>query len=402
MNARNLAGAAAWLAWLVAASATLGACAVESVRSAAAPAQAASQDIAEAHRLDVDIAVFDANIPENEAVHEKLFIYPEIRNAESKYMPLQLAEALRESGNWGTVRVTPENVVPNDVNVRGKILESTGYRLALEIEARDASGQRWFKRKYRQTPSKYAFHNKRREDVDAFKELYVDVANDLAEHAAQLRPKDIERLRATSRLRYARSLAPEVYGDYLAERRNGRAAIVQLPAVDDPMMRRIDAMRVQEGTLIDALQDHYLRFSDQVGLSYQRWRSETYRELVEREKQKKRSRAALLAGIAGILVGAQIADSNPNSALGDIAAQGAVIAGVTGVVSGISGIARIGAHEDAVREISESLNAEVVESVIQLEERSVVLRGNAEEQFAQWRKLLSDIHLIETAQAPAS
>ena len=385
-----------YLACCIAGIATLGGCVTESVRSAAAPPLATSQGIDEAHRLNINIGLFDANVPEDESVHEKRFIYPEIRNAEARYMPLQLAGALDESGNWGVVRVTPADASPQDVNVRGQIIESTGYRLVLKIEAHDASGRRWLKREYKQKPSKYAYHNKRREDVDPFKEIYVDIANDLAKHAARLKPKDIENLRETSRLRYARALAPDAYGDYLKRARGGRVAIAQLPAKDDPIMQRIDAMRVQEGALIDALQDHYLQFSDSVSLPYHRWRSETYQEIAELEKKKKHSRAALLAGIAGIIAGAAIADSNAGSTVAEVATQGALIAGTIGILSGITSATQANVHRDAVREISESLNSEVVDNVIRLEEKTVVLRGNAEGQFEQWRQLLREIHMTET------
>ncbi len=407
VSQRRLAGRGRWLrmaAWGgLAAIALLVGCAKESVHSSLESKDATAQAIAEELRLDVGIQLFDANIPDDETTHEKRFIYPEIRNAESRYLPMQLANTLQGSGNWGVVSVMPENSAARDINVSGVIVESTGYRLALDIDVVDSSGKRWFSKVYRQQPSKYAYHNKRRENVDPFQETYVDIANDMLKHAQRkLKPKDAQRLRSITQLRYAGDLVPEAYGDYLKERRSGHFKIAQLPSADDPIMQRVEAVRLRENLLVDTLQDHYGVFSESIGLPYQRWRSETYRELVALEAQRKRSRAAILAGIAAVVVGATIADNNPDSTIAEVASSGATIGGVLGVIHGVSGGAQIGVHKDAVREISESLNSEIVDNVISLEESTIVLRGNAEQQFGQWRDLLRDLHLTDTAAQPSS
>ena len=42
-----------------------------------------------------------------------------------------------------------------------------------------------------------------------------------------------------------------------------------------------------------------------------------------------------------------------------------------------------------------SLEAEITPQVIDLEDRSVTLSGNVEEQYSQWRELLADIYATE-------
>lgn len=42
-----------------------------------------------------------------------------------------------------------------------------------------------------------------------------------------------------------------------------------------------------------------------------------------------------------------------------------------------------------------SLEAEITPQVIDLEDRSITLSGNVEEQYAQWRELLADIYATE-------
>ena len=42
-----------------------------------------------------------------------------------------------------------------------------------------------------------------------------------------------------------------------------------------------------------------------------------------------------------------------------------------------------------------SLEAEITPQVIELEDRTVMLSGNVEEQYSQWRELLADIYHAE-------
>ena len=42
-----------------------------------------------------------------------------------------------------------------------------------------------------------------------------------------------------------------------------------------------------------------------------------------------------------------------------------------------------------------SLEAEITPQVIELEDRTVTLHGNVEDQYAQWRELLADIYQAE-------
>ena len=42
-----------------------------------------------------------------------------------------------------------------------------------------------------------------------------------------------------------------------------------------------------------------------------------------------------------------------------------------------------------------SLEAEITPQVIELEDRTVMLSGNVEDQYAQWRELLADIYAAE-------
>src|SRR5690349_22090591 len=95
----------------------------------------ASQQIPEDELLDVGVHEFDINItPEQMKDTDKLAkdrIYPDIRRAEGRFIPSLLRATLESSGQWGAVRVVPSTVEFIDVSVSGRILESTGAKLAL-------------------------------------------------------------------------------------------------------------------------------------------------------------------------------------------------------------------------------------------------------------------------------
>ena len=52
-------------------------------------------------------------------------------------------------------------------------------------------------------------------------------------------------------------------------------------------------------------------------------------------------------------------------------------------------------HVEALEELGMSLEAEITPSVIELEDRTVMLSGNVEDQYDQWRELLAEIYRAE-------
>ncbi len=52
-------------------------------------------------------------------------------------------------------------------------------------------------------------------------------------------------------------------------------------------------------------------------------------------------------------------------------------------------------HVQALEELGLSLEAEITPQVIELEDRTVTLNGNVEDQYAQWRALLAEIYRTE-------
>ena len=111
----------------------------------------------------------------------------DIRKAETHFIPYHLKNTLHQSGHWGAIQVVPAETNSVDLLVKGKILESNGENLVLEIDVVDATGKRWFKRKYStegvnvQTIPAIKVGEK-----DAYQNLYNAIANDMAEYKMKL------------------------------------------------------------------------------------------------------------------------------------------------------------------------------------------------------------------------
>ena len=100
----------------------------------------AASEIPQTQLLDVGVRLFDENLPEDEKEMEENHIFPEVRKAEARYLPMQLRNTLEGTGQWGQVRVMPGDADALDVYVSGKIIDSTGQVLRAEITVEDASG----------------------------------------------------------------------------------------------------------------------------------------------------------------------------------------------------------------------------------------------------------------------
>ena len=69
----------------------------------------ASTEIPAEQLLDVGVRLFDANVPKDEKTLEKEHIFPEVRRAEARFIPMQIRNTLEGTGHWGQVRVMPED-----------------------------------------------------------------------------------------------------------------------------------------------------------------------------------------------------------------------------------------------------------------------------------------------------
>ncbi|MGB5200873.1 MAG: hypothetical protein WBR56_13325 [Sedimenticolaceae bacterium] len=359
------------------------------------PLTTPSTELKEDQLLDVWVELFDpGELPEDE--DEAMGLSMNIREAEARYMPEQLRAAMERSGYWGAVRLVPRDTAGSELLVRGTILISDGERLELEITALDATGREWLKRTYQ---AEIEYPRYRASDEDAFQSLYNTIANDLAEVRAKLDAADARAIRRVAALRFAAGLAPDAFTGYLRED-EGKFSVVRLPAADDPMYRRVQAIRDRDLLLIDTLNGHFANFTQQMERPYTEWRrarseeAEALREIrYDALKRKALGVAAILGAIAIEATG------NGSNAAASVLRDSLVLGGAYAIKTGFDKSSESGIHREAIVELDESFSSEAGPMVVEVEGETHELTGSAEVQYAKWRALLKRIYVSETGLA---
>ncbi len=368
----------------------LGGCVNQTIKSTSVPAIAApAVSVSEDLLLDVNIVTFDPGL---EDYDEDQQIYPEVRKAEARFMPNQLALSLQDSGAWGAVRVIPEERI-SDLLVEGKILHSDGESLQLHITATDARGAIWLDKDYKGNASRYAYSMTTRTAQDPFQAIYNTIANDLLKAQESLDLSARKTIRLVSELLFAQSFSADAFDGYLDTSEAGSYMIARLPADDDPMLERVRGIRKRDHMFVDTMQEYYGSFSSEMAGPYQEWRKLSYEEAMAMQELKSEARRRLIAGGVAILAG--IAASGGNDVSSRAAANVAIIGGGYLLKSGLEKRNEAQIHVQALEELGMSLEAEITPRVIELEDRTVMLSGNVEDQYNQWRELLADIYRAE-------
>ncbi len=362
----------------------------------------ASSEIPESQLLDVGVRLFDENLPKDEKVMEEKHIFPEVRKAEARYLPMQLRNTLEGTGQWGQVRVMPSDAEALDVYVSGKIIESTGQMLRAEVTVIDASGRQWFKKEYEQLADTRSYKDQTGKPRDPFQNMYNTLANDMLAYRQQLAANDLENVRRVSELRFASDLAPYAFSNYMTQDKKGMKQIVRLPSDDDPLMQRMDRIRERDYALLDTINEHYSLFADNMSEPYTNWRRYSYSELEAKDEAKRASLTRKLLGAAAI-VGGLVVGAEANTYAGQAAATGAIFGGAYAVKSGFDKGAEVKMHSDSLKQLGESFQSEVQPMVMEVEGRTLQLKGTAEEQYHEWRRLLKELYENETGvAAPAT
>ena len=392
--------------------ALLSGCVVKETRPLAKlEAVQAKVQIPEAELLDVALRHLDAGVPaelidEEEALDKKR-IYPDVRVAESRLLPMRLRTTLEASGQWGAVRVVPEAVQFVDVVVTGRIIESTGSRLELAITAIDASGRVWIKDRLYASDADLGSY---KTDAslrarDPFQNVYAQIANDLVTARDALTSAEKRELRHIAQLRFAQDLDPRSFEGYLQRSSDGRYRLTRLPADNDPAVVRIAKIRERDATVIDTLDGYTQEFSDKLFDPYGSFRR-TSREAIEREDKARaqamtRTALGAAAVLGSIFASSNCASTDYNCRRIDSAVRtaGAVV-GVAAVMSGIQKFsdAKVAAQE--VKELASSFSSEAAVQTVEVEGRTLKLTGTAEEQYREWRRLLAAIYREENLPAP--
>jgi hypothetical protein len=364
----------------------------------------------EAELLDVGIRIFDPGIPKNlegdEEALAKKRIYPDLRKAEARYMPTLLRATLEETAQWGAVRVIPNSADFVDVIVSGTLVDSNGGFLAIDISAVDAAGRVWLKNKrysslvdlgaYKTTASLKA--------RDPFQNVYSEIANDLVAARDKLTALDRENIRKVASLKFAEDLAPDAMAGMTAVDAKGITQVARLPADGDPTLGRIERIRERDTAVVDTVNDYYASFAESMDDSYDSWRQTSFSELEKEMRARSAARTRTVLGAAALIA----AIFAPNSCstydscrINNAARTAGTMGGIAAVLSGIKKYADARVHADALKELTQSFQAEVAPQVVEVEGHTLRLTGTAEDQYREWRKLLKQLYLEETGTAAA-
>lgn len=354
----------------------------------------AAIEIPEEMLLDVGIQVFDPGLPEDESELPPS-VFPEVRRSEARWIAIQLKETLQETGQWGAVRVVPVAGSALDVKVTGRIIQSSGKELVVQVLANDSTGRVWINSRYKHVTNGAAYDDSDQlADQDPFQALYHQISNDLVAARSQLTRAEIGDVRQVSELQFAADLAPIPFSDYLAVNRKGRYEVARLPAAQDPMMDRVARIREREYMFVDTLNQHYANFYTEMSEPYESWRQFSYEEQMALEKLRRKARTQQILGALAVL-GAMFAqvDSAAEAAIRDAAALG----GMAAIQAGVATSKEAKIHVEAIKELGASFEAEVTPLVIEVEGQTLRLSGSVETQYEKWRELLREIYATETA-----
>ena len=349
-------------------------------------------------RLDVVVPVFDPGLPEDPDDYGKKGIWPELRRAEANRFAVALKRALQDTRVFGDVRVAPDTGATGDLYVIGAIEESNGEDVGIAIEVVDVGGARWMRRSYDHRVKEYFWRDLRSRGKDPYQPVFDEAAGDVAKLVRKRSADELAALRRLTELRFAKTFSEEAFSEYVEER-GGRVTLAALPAPDDPMLGRIRAIRIRDGLFMDEMQTHYAAFAQRTAPSYAAWQEHSLTEAKARREARGR---AVWQGILGaaLAVGgayAAVKGGNTSDAGAEVAGIGAAIAGAVLIQESFRSSAEGKIHSEALSELGQSLDLEVAPQVVEIENTSAELTGDAREQFRQWRAFLKRIYAEEAA-----
>ena len=381
-------------AWLLVVYALSG-CVTETVRIVdMTPPKQAENAIVEDQLLDVGVAIFDANVPDDYDTRIDELIMPEVRRAESQYFPFFLKNLLQSTGNWGAVRVVPRPTDAVEVNVSGKILKSNGETLEVEATVADATGKEWFTKTYTSLASKYSYEDAIPASIDAFQSFYKELANDMLAYRENLSESDVRQIRNIAEMKFAQGFSAEAFKEHVSQDTNGIYQLRRLPAEDDPMLARVRQIREREYLFIDTLEEYYTNFYRQMYPHYQGWRKASYDQSIAYNQLKAQARSRAISGTLAIVGGvAGIYESS--NAFVDASGVVSVISGATLITSAINKRHEAEMQAERLRELGSDAEAELVPTTLELENQTARLEGSVDQQYEQLRAILKRVYFEE-------
>ncbi|WP_334127489.1 hypothetical protein [Sneathiella sp.] len=348
-------------------------------------------------KLDVIIPVFDPGIPASYEEQKEERIWPELRRAEAVRFALKLKEKLEATGQFGAVRVAPGTEATGDLYVMGKIIESNGLDVEIEVEVFDISGVKWYDEDYDHEVPENFHQSIRNKDKDPYDPVFEEAAADLVAKLKSADATELALLKSVTEMRFGANFSEEAFAEHMKSS-NGRIELVSLPAENDPMVERIRAIRVRDQLYIDNLQQHYESFNAQMSPSYAVWLKQAQEAEIAYSEAKSRQTAQVVGGVLLAILGVGLAAASHNS--GNYArSTGAMVgAGAAGIGSimlfseSFKTSNETKFHAETLEELGKSLDSELAPQVVEFEGQTKELTGSAEKQFSEWRHFLKEIY----------
>ncbi|MEQ9210855.1 MAG: hypothetical protein RLN96_13655, partial [Pseudomonadales bacterium] len=336
--------------------------------------------------LDVGIEVLE---PDIEGTPDDGVMFSRVREAESVWVAQKLKETLEHANAWGAVRITPDEEIIMDLQVHGKITQSDGETLSLDIHIKDQTGRTWLEKNYSQAISRYAYDPSLSEN-EPFQGLYNEIANDMLDILRQTTLDERQAIRSVSAMRFAQSFSPAAFDQYLVKDGNGYYQLDRLPADNDPMLDRVQSIQARDHMFVDVLQDYYFGFASNMQAPYREWRAQSYQETQLIRDLQTSARNRRLAGWLAIVSGAA-ASMEGNQYVATAGVVG-IMAGLTELQQSYSERDEASLHIQTLSEIGQSLEEELEPNVIELQDRTITLTGTVRDQYEEWRKILANMY----------
>lgn len=342
------------------------------------PTQIPTQD----SLLEVGVQIFGTEFKEEEYEIGD-WVFDEIIQKETQFLPHLLKNTLVDSNQWGAVRVIPESDPSLDLTVQGEIIQSDGQTLELRIRAVDSSGREWLDRVYadqsvqEEYPESTRFTLDNTFDaanfVDPFQDIYDRIANDLLAVRGSLSEQELAELNLVTDMLYARDLSPESFDDALARNDEGQLVLQGIPARDDPMMARVADMKYRHHLFIDTVDEYYQTLYDDIQPAYVLWRRYSIDQLAEVETSRQEANQSDYGNSSGFLSLSQRYDRFKWSKI----------------------------FEREFSDLAAGFNNELAPAFLELNSQVHGLTGTMEQQYREWRGILRRLFELESGEIGA-
>ena len=330
--------------------------------------------------LEIGVQVFSTAQKEAEEYEIGDWVFDEIIQKETQFLPHLLKNTLVDSRQWGAIRVIPDRDPSLDLIVEGGIVQSDGETLELQIRAFDSSGREWLNKTYadqsiqEEYPESTRFTLENTFDainfVDPFQDIYNRIANDLVAVRTNLGEQTLRDLNLVTDMLYAGDLSPSDFSGTVKENEDGLLVIDRLPSLDDPMMARVADMKYRHHLFIDTVDEYYQTLYEDIQPAYVLWRRYSIDQITEIETSQQEASQSDYGSSSGFLSLSQRYDRFKWSKI----------------------------FEREFNDLAAGFNNELAPAFLELNSQVHGLTGTMEQQYREWRGILRRLFELENGE----